>query len=365
MKRMLSSALILLAFGLLAGSALAEETAPVAQSAPTEAAAVQTECADKDEAGAAAADQIVATTEGPHEYVVRRGDTLWDISQRFFDTPWVWPKLWEQNRGIGNPHRIKPGMKLLVYPGMFDLPPEPAPVAAVAPAPEPIQPPEPKLFHPTVRDIGYLSPDKAETVGTIFGAQDHLKLTLGEGDKAFVRFPGPAPAVGTRFRVVHISEEVVRHPVTHEPLGYKHTFPAVLEVVEVKEDVATAAVTDSSAEIAVGDGVVPWFPMPEAVALKRGGPRAEGRLVAAQDWRYRIGPGHLVFLDLGSGDGLEPGQVMSIWREAESDGLSLSDLEATRLGEMVVVLVRPDTATAMVTNSLTELTEGDIVRPEP
>jgi LysM repeat protein len=28
-------------------------------------------------------------------YTVKKGDTLWDLSQRFSDTPWVWPDLWE------------------------------------------------------------------------------------------------------------------------------------------------------------------------------------------------------------------------------------------------------------------------------
>ncbi|MCW7554217.1 LysM peptidoglycan-binding domain-containing protein [Endozoicomonas gorgoniicola] len=42
-------------------------------------------------------------------YVVRRGDTLWDISEAFFSDPWLWPSIWAQNPDIDNPHLIYPG----------------------------------------------------------------------------------------------------------------------------------------------------------------------------------------------------------------------------------------------------------------
>jgi len=319
-----------------------------------------------DQAAAPSTDKIVATTEGPQVYVVKPGDTLWDISQRHFDTPWVWGKLWEQNRRVLNPHRIKPGMKLSLYPGMLELPQEAPSAPAAQPAPEPPKPPEPKLFCPLAGDIGYLSLDKTEPVATIFAAADPLKLTMGLGDTVYLHFTGPAPAVGSRLRVVHVSEEPVRHPVTNEPIGYKHTFPAVLEVREVREGTAEACVVEAWREIAAGDGVVPWFAMPQAVALKKGGPSAEGRLLAAQEYRYRMGDGQLIFIDLGSGDGLEPGRLLGLWRdEVSPDGVPLTGLEATRLGEAVVLLVREGTATALITDSRSELAEGDIVRTEP
>ncbi|MEG3693054.1 LysM peptidoglycan-binding domain-containing protein [Vibrio coralliirubri] len=48
----------------------------------------------------------------PEAYVVVKGDTLWDISAMYLDSPWLWSRLWQVNPEIENPHLIYPGDKL-------------------------------------------------------------------------------------------------------------------------------------------------------------------------------------------------------------------------------------------------------------
>ena len=31
------------------------------------------------------------------KYVVRRGDTLWDLAARFMDNPYDWPMIWQHS----------------------------------------------------------------------------------------------------------------------------------------------------------------------------------------------------------------------------------------------------------------------------
>lgn len=45
----------------------------------------------------------------PEAHAVRRGDTLWEISGRYFQNPYQWPRLWALNPQIQNPHWIYPG----------------------------------------------------------------------------------------------------------------------------------------------------------------------------------------------------------------------------------------------------------------
>lgn len=49
-------------------------------------------------------------------YTVKSGDTLWGLAQRFYQDPFLWPKLWEMNRSrVTNPHELSVGQVLVIY----------------------------------------------------------------------------------------------------------------------------------------------------------------------------------------------------------------------------------------------------------
>src|SRR5438105_6182050 len=62
-------------------------------------------------------DTIKPVPGTPDEYTIQKGDTLWDLSQKFLSNPWYWPKIWSLNPSIENPHWIYPGNKLRIIPG--------------------------------------------------------------------------------------------------------------------------------------------------------------------------------------------------------------------------------------------------------
>src|ERR1043166_9408024 len=83
----------------------------------------------------------------PEQYVVQPGDTLWQLSQRFLNNPWYWPKLWSFNQEIDNPNWIRPGTVLRFYPAAdgpaivdVDEPDEPADDDDRPPLADPIPP---------------------------------------------------------------------------------------------------------------------------------------------------------------------------------------------------------------------------------
>lgn len=62
------------------------------------------------------ADVLTIKKDAPKQYVVKKGDTLWDISAIYLNEPWLWPELWQMNPQIDNPHLIYPGDALaLIY----------------------------------------------------------------------------------------------------------------------------------------------------------------------------------------------------------------------------------------------------------
>ncbi|MCF2947180.1 LysM peptidoglycan-binding domain-containing protein [Paraglaciecola aquimarina] len=58
------------------------------------------------------ADVLQLKESAPERYVVKKGDTLWDISNLYLDKAWLWPELWRNNVHITNPHLIYPGDEL-------------------------------------------------------------------------------------------------------------------------------------------------------------------------------------------------------------------------------------------------------------
>ena len=60
----------------------------------------------------AARDDAAPSSSAPEVHTVQPGDTLWNLSQRFLNNPWYWPKIWSYNQNLDNPNWIYPGSQI-------------------------------------------------------------------------------------------------------------------------------------------------------------------------------------------------------------------------------------------------------------
>ena len=60
----------------------------------------------------------------PLTHTVEKGDTLWDICEKYYGNEELWPKLWQMNPFITNPHLLKPGdvavLDILSHASIYD-----------------------------------------------------------------------------------------------------------------------------------------------------------------------------------------------------------------------------------------------------
>jgi hypothetical protein len=317
----------------------------------------------------------------PKTHTVQKGDTLWDICQKYYGDPNLWPKLWEMNPFVTNPHLLKPGDIITLFEGA------PEKKEKVAEPAEKAAPPVPKmkgvdvsgLYKPEAR--GYLSLVEFESWGYI-EASTSSRMGFFESDTAFVRFEknGDTIKKGQEFAIVTCSP-MIRHPLTDQPLGYIVSNRGKLVIKErLKDNNFRAEVTQVYSEVGVGSLVIPAAPSSPCIHPMATDPKLYGNIVALKDNQQIIGQFSVVYIDSGFKDGLKQGSVFDLikivnvpWQNLQiSKEEYLADywkklqegekIYEHSVGKIIVVEARPDTSTAVVLTASRELTKGAFVK---
>jgi len=276
----------------------------------------------------------------PDTYVVRKGDTLWDIAGRFLQKPWLWPEIWQANPQIANPHLIYPGDVLsLAYLDRVTAEPGPrteAPVTGV-----PLSEVEPFLKQLSVVD----SIDQLPYVVGLEG--NRLRATSGQA--AYVRLADAQ--VGQRWAVVRPTVRYGQPKPTEDltangdvtpgsgnlwkayntpnhrrgVLGYELAqvgLGTITQVAGGKTEASTLMLdaNGDGREVRAGDRLVPveaqpydlqFFPHVPAASLEG----LDVRVLAVADMFNAGGPRDVIAISAGRSQGVDNGTVFSLWRQ--------------------------------------------------
>jgi hypothetical protein len=287
----------------------------------------------------------------PDTYVVKRGDTLWDIAGRFLHKPWLWPEIWQANPQVKNPHLIYPGDVLsLAYLDRVAVKPGPrteAPINAI-----PLSQVEPFL-----KDLRVV--DQFDQLPHVVGLEeDRLRST--QGQVAYIRgLAGAQP--GQRFLVVRPTVRYTRldrsgaccdlfhkddldyrgrrlidfhqywtNVVTpdegHELLGFElmRQGAGTLTRGEAGGIEASTLLLDSEGrDVRIGDRVIPVDALSYDLQFIPHAPKQQleygrARVLAVADMLTSGGTRDVVALSVGSREGIDNGTVFSIWREGSN-----------------------------------------------
>jgi nucleoid-associated protein YgaU len=267
----------------------------------------------------------------PERYTVVRGDTLWDISQKFLQNPWMWPEIWHVNPQIDNPHLIYPGDLIsLVYmggqprltvqrgtesrtykvePGTVKLSPSVhvIPLAEAIPS-IPLDAVDTFLSGSRIVSAGQL--DEAPYV--LAGGRD--RLIVGAGDFLYARgdFAESVPVYG-----VYRRGDVYVDPVTDELLGIQALDIGTVRVKSIEGDIATSEVTRTTEEIRIKDRLLAHEERPIDSSFFPSAPASsvEGLILAVEGGVSQVGKMDVVVLNRGDREGLKPGNVLAVYKK--------------------------------------------------
>jgi hypothetical protein len=313
-------------------------------------------------------------------YTIKKGDTLWGISERFIKDPYYWPNLWSNNPFIGNPHLIYPGQKLMIYDGRIEIvgmerpleapatPDKPTlePSTAVAPASEPLPVPQEEIVIKTLGGgEGFVSSDELEKAGKIVDTVDN-RIMMAAGDTVFCEMDDLASVrPGDAFNLIEVGKEI-QHPITGEIVGRQVANLGSLIILSVNEEVATARVTSSFREIRRGTLLIPFDPPAMEVVLKQSRNLLNGIIIATKEGKIGLGQNDLIYLDLGEQDGLETGNLLYLTRSRKPSELVQLQTELKLpdilLGSAVVLKTKQHTASALVLKAAEAIYLGDNVQ---
>ncbi|WP_019572063.1 LysM peptidoglycan-binding domain-containing protein [Thioalkalivibrio sp. ALMg3] len=312
----------------------------------------------------------------PERYVVKKGDTLWDISAMFLQDPWYWPEIWLVNPEIENPHLIYPGDVLSIHyvdgqPRiMVDGGPRVRPTHRLSPEARvverdedisPISTLQSFMFRPQVLDEETL-----ENAPYVLASQDE-RVIFGPGDRVYVRNAEDTE----QYELYHI----VRHdgmlidPDTGEELGVATLPVGEAEIIE-PGNVARADIRKGEREAIRGDRLVPYAEEQDRLFdIGRAPAGAEGTIISLFDAISQIGQLQAAIINRGERDGIENGHVFAAFTAGREVRDPISDrandvvtLPEEEVGTVMVFQTFEKVSYVLVTEAERTLREGDKVR---
>ncbi|HMK21759.1 MAG TPA: LysM peptidoglycan-binding domain-containing protein [Terriglobales bacterium] len=281
----------------------------------------------------AGATDIKLQDNPPSRYTVKRGDTLWGISGRFLKNPWKWPEIWGMNKDeIKNPHLIYPGEVIVLdlsgatprlrLEGVSDgglsrwsgyelqvskLEPRVRSTALSAAIPTISA----KDLAPFLSRSLVVDPETVALAPKIVAGAD-TRVVLSANDTAFA--VGVQQSKGSFWNVFRPGRIFI-DPDTKEMLGREAVYLGDAQVESFGE-VAALRILQARQEISTGDRLAVMSELPTLPYVPRAPERkVHGKVIAgSSDALSEFGPLSMVVLNRGARDGLEPGQVLSLYR---------------------------------------------------
>ncbi len=321
--------------------------------------------------------------QGGAYYTIQKGDTLWDLSRKFLNSPWHWPELWEVNSDvpIPNPHLIYPGQKIRLF-RKGEVPPvfpkektvtesETVPDTEIIPLTEPetedieTDDGSPHFVFSPINQVGFIRKESVSPSAVIFMEKDDKQM-ISKGDTVFLRESSEGSMVLGKLYTVYRTSVTLHDEQSKERIGIQHLMLGVVEIVQDEPDFQIGKVVHSFRNIRVDDMLMPYTERHPKIPLRSSQEGISGKILASEDHKTMMGEHDIAFINKGSLDGLAPGQQYRIYEEEVFVSGSGDTEKIVRtpmdFGTVLVLLAEESVSTVLIIRSQKNIHPGELVR---
>lgn len=246
----------------------------------------------------------------PEVHTVKQGDTLWDITSRYYRNPYLWPAIWSYNPHITNPHWIYPGDLVFLHGGKGASGNGSASLLGAFAREAGIM----------VMSAGYYTEDDLAGAGRLVFSPEEKRM-LTHLDEAWIDFADinvrKKVPVGLRMAILHPMEAVV-DPETDEEIAHKLLLVGTLRVdYNDGKTLPTAVITDAVQEIERGDILLPLEDSLFRLVSSEATRSHRARIIDAFVTASQFGEQMFVLVNRGTRDGIAVGNRFVVVEQRE------------------------------------------------
>ncbi|MDH5484978.1 MAG: LysM peptidoglycan-binding domain-containing protein [Gammaproteobacteria bacterium] len=326
--------------------------------------------------------EIQIKADYPRQYIVVKGDTLWDIATKFLQDPWYWPEIWYRNPQVKNPHLIYPGdiLTLIYVNGMPQIQlsrgedtirteqmTQGKKVIKLSPNihRQSLNEAIPTIPSDAIRQFltrpRVISDEEWEAAPYIVGSDD-AHLIMGASNKIYVR--GELDKERIRYSVFRKGNELI-DPDTNDTLGYEIIYAGQARISSYGTP-STGELVSTQREVLIGDRLLPsdksaidqmYYPrLPDK--------DINAKVISLLDAISSIAKHQIAVINKGKDDGLEIGHLLGTYQKgmlARDRSLSLKNVKRGEEDKLMVQLPDERSGLMMIFKTFDKVSYGLIL----
>lgn len=206
----------------------------------------------------------------------------------------------------------------------------------------------------------FISTNIVQDFGKIESAIDEHVFFTNE-NTVFARFDDSLDIVaGDKYSIYTAAGEVSHH--NSDRKGYKYTIVGQIQTIQKKDGLWECKIIETTGLMQRGDRITVYTPKIDRITPTFNSRIVEAAILGAySNLQTVVSFGDVVYLDRGRADGLEMGNVLVTYGfQDRATKRNITDNPSYKTGELTIITLTDNFATALVTQSIRDFNIGDI-----